>query len=147
MLLAAFELSPSWPYSLYPQQYALFVASVVIAQVWCWPALIAVIIFPLKTPAVKTATGMFLLVIELSPSWPSMLLPQQYALFVASVVIAQVCLSPALIAVIIFPLKTPAVKTATGMFLLIFELSPSWPVAFLPQQYALFVASVVIAQV
>jgi hypothetical protein len=87
-----------------------------------------VIIFPLKTPAVKTATGMLLSVVEPSPSRPLLLLPQQYALFVTSSVIAQVCNSPALIAVILFPLGTiPAVETATGMFLLVVELSPSWP--------------------
>jgi hypothetical protein len=61
---------------------------------------------------------------------------------------AKVCNSPALIAVILFPLGTiPAVETATGMLLSVVEPSPSWPVAFLPQQYALFVASSVIAQV
>ena len=49
------------------------------AQVRAEPELIAVTTLPAKTPAVITGTGVFAVVLELSPSCPVWLYPQQYA--------------------------------------------------------------------
>ena len=61
--------------------------------------------------------------VELLPSSPLELLPQQYAL--SSEAIAQVCELPAEICLIVFPANTPEVLTATGTPELMVELLPS----------------------
>ena len=70
-------LLPSWPLVSRPQQYAAPVLSS--AQVLLPPATIWVRVRPASTPPVYTGTGEVLLMVEPSPSWPLLLLPQQYA--------------------------------------------------------------------
>jgi hypothetical protein len=76
--LCVAELFPSWPLLSRPQQYAAPVLSR--AHVWLEPATIWVRVLPERTPDVVTATGALLLIVEPFPSWPLLLLPQQYAL-------------------------------------------------------------------
>jgi hypothetical protein len=76
-LLLRTEPFPSWPLPPRPQQYAA--PAVSSAQVKFVPASIWVSVFPASTPAVETGTGSLLLMVEPFPSWPLLLLPQQYA--------------------------------------------------------------------
>ena len=87
---------------------------------------------PLKTPEVLTATGTRLRVVELLPSSPSLLKPQQYVWL--SEAMAQVKSRPDEIDLIVLPLRTPEVLTATGTLLSFVELFPSDPLPSLPQQ-------------
>ena len=98
------------------------------------PALTWVTVTPDSTPEVDTATGTGLLAVELLPSWPLVLPPQQYA--APALDSAQVELVPELTWVRVTPDSTPEVDTATGTLLLLTVLLPSWPLEFMPQQYA-----------
>ena len=86
-------------------------------------------------PAVVTATGTLLFVVELFPSWPSLPSPQQYTR--PAELSAQVASYPALIWVRLTPDSTPPAYTATGTLLCVVELFPSSPKVSSPQQYAL----------
>ena len=96
------------------------------------PTLIWVSVTPESTPVVVTATGTKLFVVELFPSSPLLLSPQQYARPVLPS--AQARSLPTLIWVSVTPESTPAVDTATGTLLLVTVLFPSCPSEFLPQQ-------------
>ena len=134
--LRVVELFPSCPWLLYPQQYVAPEATThvdplpeaVVESV----ADICVTVLPLSTPAVLTATGTLLCVVELFPSCPWLLYPQQYAAPLLST--AHECAPPTAISTIVFPLNTPLVFTATGTELLLVELFPSCPWLLYPQQ-------------
>src|SRR5215218_6301247 len=82
------------------------------------------------TPPCCTATGTLRLVVELSPSWPLPLAPQQYAW--PAEVSPQLCVPAALIAVKV----TPPCCTATGYLGPINELLPTAPSPPYPQHHA-----------
>ncbi len=132
--LPVVELLPSCPSLLYPQQYTLL--SDVKAQVCAAPADNDVIVFPAMTFVGSARTGIGLLAVELLPSSPSSLYPQQYTLL--SDVKAQVWSVPADIDVTVFPAMTFVGSTKTGTELLYpASLLPSSPESLYPQQYAL----------
>src|SRR2546426_11655908 len=76
-----------------------------------------------------TGTGVVLIAVEPSPTWPRSDSPQQYAS--PPVVTPQLCVAPALT-----DWKTSPPDAATGTVLLAVEPMPSWPPELLPQQYA-----------
>ena len=76
-------------------------------------------------PAVVTATGTLLFAVELFPSSPSTLYPQQYT--APDKLSAQVERNPALIWVRVTPDSTPPAYTGTGTLLCVVELFPRSP--------------------
>jgi hypothetical protein len=103
------------------------------AQVWEAPTSIVVNIFPASTPEVSTGTGIADETVELFPSFPNWLLPQQYA---APLAIAQTEELSTEISVIVLPDKYPLVLTATGVAEFAVDPFPNCPAPLFPQQYA-----------
>jgi hypothetical protein len=112
--LLVVDPSPSWPMLLPPQHVTP--PLVVMAHVWSPPAEIAMT--PEDRP--DTLTGVALLVVDPSPSWPMLLPPQHFT--PPLVVMAHVWSSPAETAVT--PAESP--DTFTGVALLVVDPSPSW---------------------
>ena len=131
--LCPVELFPSSPSALSPQQYTRPDESTTHTEYS--PALIWSMVLPaIGVPAVATATGTLLPVVELLPSWPWPPYPQQYTS--PAELSAQVKFIPALIWVRVTPDRTPPVYTATGTLLCVVELFPSSPSLSSPQQDA-----------
>ena len=90
---------------------------------------------PGAVAAGMTATGTRLYVVELFPSWPLLLDPQQYAVPAESIAHVEVPRTLAETCVTVVPaIGVPPVDTATGTLLSAVELFPSSPTMLYPQQ-------------
>src|SRR5258706_428120 len=114
------ELSPSWPLPLLPQHFASPPEdSAQLTATLAWTVPVETIATPLDKP--DTSTGVELVVVVPSPSWPTLFLPQHFT--PPDLVSAQLCSSPTEIAAM--PDESPT--TSAGVMWMAFVPSPSSP--------------------
>jgi len=86
-------------------------------------------------PTANTCFGVDEFVVELIPNWPAALEPQQFTPPLINT--AQVLTYPTAIVEILVSRPTPPTPfTRTGVVRFVVVLSPSWPMLFLPQHWA-----------